>query len=183
MNERFGEPLSPCPPSPPRRGRDRSKASCPAHGERLVNRAAPSCGHSLTGAGVTERRNIISSFDCWAVSSKTGHSPFTPPPPVLSRPMIRSPSRPCAADASCSISRAALPVRVLDFLDRERCEWICNDHGLFPCSGRSASSRSKSDSNKRSCTMRYFSNSLSAWAFASSALTLPASMRISRSQS
>jgi len=35
-------------------------------------------------------------------------------------------------------------------------------------------SRSKSLSKRRSCTMRYFSNSLSAWARAISAVTLPA---------
>src|SRR5690606_2057363 len=45
----------------------------------------------------------------------------------------------------------------------------------------SASTRSKSLSKSRSCTMRYFSNSLSACCFASSALTLPASCKISRS--
>ena len=35
-------------------------------------------------------------------------------------------------------------------------------HGFSPSDGSSLSSRSKSDSNSRSCTMRYFSNSLSA---------------------
>ena len=41
--------------------------------------------------------------------------------------------------------------------------------------------RSKSLSNNRSCTMRYFSYSLSAWVLAISAVTLPASCRILRS--
>src|SRR5690606_34445705 len=62
-------------------------------------------------------------------------------------------------------------------------------HDFFPLRGASvvvpslsrlvsASTRSKSLSKSRSCTMRYFSNSLSACCFASSALTLPASCKI-----
>ena len=46
-------------------------------------------------------------------------------------------------------------------------------HGLSPCFGSFLMARSKSDSNRRSCTTRYFSNSLSANAFATSAVTLP----------
>lgn len=45
----------------------------------------------------------------------------------------------------------------------------------------SATRRSKSLSKSRSCTMRYFSNSLSAWARAISAVTFPASCKTSRS--
>ena len=72
---------------------------------------------------------------------------------------------------------------MMEPLDRELFELVFGDHGLSPFCGSSVIIRSKSDSNNRSCTMRYFSNSLSAWVFANSAVTLPASCRISRSQS
>jgi hypothetical protein len=57
-----------------------------------------------------------------------------------------------------------IPARVLKPLDRGRFGLAFGDYGLSPSAGSSVSNRSKSDSNKRSCTMRYFSNSLSAWA-------------------
>ena len=46
-------------------------------------------------------------------------------------------------------------------------------HGFLPSLGSCLMARSKSDSKSRSCTTRYFSNSLSAKALAISAVTLP----------
>ncbi len=72
-----------------------------------------------------------------------------------------------------------LPDRIAQLPEPIECgvfdDGFIETHGFSPSGGSALNIRSKSDSNNRSCTMRYFSNSLSAWAWAISAVTLPAS--------